>query len=78
MRYYKNFINGKWIEAKTDRTFESRNPAIWDEIIGIFPDSSKEDVDLAVESAKKIDLIKDGTAPVELEVIKWLIWMSSS
>ncbi|MEO0223797.1 MAG: aldehyde dehydrogenase family protein, partial [candidate division WOR-3 bacterium] len=53
MKHYKNFINGKWMDAKTDRTFESRNPANWDEIIGIFPDSSKEDVDLAVQSAKK-------------------------
>ncbi|MFZ8846584.1 MAG: aldehyde dehydrogenase family protein, partial [Candidatus Hydrothermia bacterium] len=53
MRYYKNFINGKWVDAKTDKTFESRNPANWDEVIGIFPDSSKEDLELAVESAKR-------------------------
>jgi len=28
-------------------------------------------IDLSYISAKKIDLIKDGIAPVELEVIEW-------
>ena len=49
---YQNFINGKWVEAHSGKTFENRNPAQWDEIVGIFPKSSKEDVDEAVRSAR--------------------------
>ncbi len=51
-RYY-NYINGEWIDSVTGRTFENRNPANWDEVIGVFPKSSKEDVEKAVEAAKK-------------------------
>jgi aldehyde dehydrogenase (NAD+) len=50
---YKNFINGKWVEAKSGKTFENRNPANWSEVLGIFPKSGKEDVDDAVNVARK-------------------------
>ncbi len=49
---FQNFINGKWIDAKSGRSFENRNPANWDEVIGIFPKSGKEDVDEAVKAAR--------------------------
>lgn len=52
MASYDNYINGKWVQAKDGRTFESRNPANTDEVIGIVPLSSKEDVDAAVKAAK--------------------------
>lgn len=48
---YQNFINGKWVDALGGETFENRNPADWEEVIGIFPRSTKEDVDRAVEAA---------------------------
>ncbi len=48
----KNYINGKWVDARSGRTFESRNPAHWNEVIGVLPDSSAEDVQQAVEAAK--------------------------
>jgi acyl-CoA reductase-like NAD-dependent aldehyde dehydrogenase len=48
---YKNHINGSWTSAIDGKTFENRNPANWDEIIGIFPDSNQKDVDEAVRSA---------------------------
>ncbi|HEY2138524.1 MAG TPA: aldehyde dehydrogenase family protein [Chthoniobacterales bacterium] len=51
-RIHKNFINGEWVEARQGRTFENRNPADHTEVIGIFPSSSKEDIDDAVEAAK--------------------------
>jgi aldehyde dehydrogenase (NAD+) len=51
MKKFQNFINGKWVDAKSGRTFENRNPANWDEIVGIFPKSGKEDVDEAVSAA---------------------------
>jgi aldehyde dehydrogenase (NAD+) len=50
---FKNFINGKWVDAKSGETFENRNPAHWDEVLGTFPKSSKEDVDDAVRAARK-------------------------
>lgn len=49
---FQNFINGKWVDAKSGKTFENRNPANWDEIVGIFPRSGKEDVEDAVKAAR--------------------------
>lgn len=51
-RKFQNFIGGKWVDAKSGKTFENRNPANWDEVLGIFPKSGKEDVDDAVKSAR--------------------------
>ena len=52
-KIYKNYINGRWVNSKSDETFKNRNPANWDEIIGIFPKSKKEDVEDAVSAAKE-------------------------
>ena len=49
---FQNFINGKWVDAKSGQTFENRNPANWDELVGTFPKSSKDDVDEAVRTAR--------------------------
>jgi acyl-CoA reductase-like NAD-dependent aldehyde dehydrogenase len=49
---YQNFINGKWVDASSGETFENRNPAKWNEVVGIFPKSSKADVEEAVKSAR--------------------------
>jgi len=51
-RKFQNFINGKWVDAQSGKTFENRNPANWDEVIGTFPKSGKEDVDQAVKAAR--------------------------
>ena len=50
---YKNFINGEWVAPRSGKTLENRNPANTDELIGIFPLSSQEDVDSAVAAAKE-------------------------
>lgn len=50
---FQNCIDGKWVDSKTGRTFENRNPANWNEVIGTFPLSSKEEVDQAVKAARK-------------------------
>jgi len=50
---YQNFINGKHVDAKSGKTFENRNPANWDEVLSTFPLSGKEDVDDAVNAARK-------------------------
>ena len=48
---YRNYIGGEWVEAAGGETFESTNPATG-ETIGVFPKSTDEDVDRAVEAAK--------------------------
>jgi malonate-semialdehyde dehydrogenase (acetylating) / methylmalonate-semialdehyde dehydrogenase len=48
----KNYINGQWVEAKTTRYQAVPNPATGETIAEV-PISSKEDVDDAVQSAKK-------------------------
>jgi alpha-ketoglutaric semialdehyde dehydrogenase len=48
---YKNFINGEWVAPKTGKTCENRNPANVDEIIGVFPVSTHDDVNAAVDAA---------------------------
>ncbi|MGC8898636.1 MAG: aldehyde dehydrogenase family protein [Bacteroidota bacterium] len=50
---FQNYIGGKWVDAKSGKTFEDRNPADWDEVVGVFPKSSKEDVDEAVKAARE-------------------------
>jgi alpha-ketoglutaric semialdehyde dehydrogenase len=52
MKKYQNFINGKWVDAKSGATFEDRNPANWDEVVGTFPKSGKDDVEEAVRAAR--------------------------
>ena len=46
-----NFIGGEWLPASSGRTFENRNPADRDDLVGIFPESGREDVEAAVDAA---------------------------
>ena len=48
---FKNFIGGEWVDAGSGETFETKSPATG-ETLGVFPRSSVEDVDRAVEAAK--------------------------
>jgi aldehyde dehydrogenase (NAD+) len=52
-RAYLNLVAGKWVSARSGRTFENRNPARPADLIGTFPDSGPEDVDAAVRAASK-------------------------
>lgn len=49
---FQNHINGEWSDALSQETFDNRNPANWDEVIGSFPNSGKADVEVAVRSAR--------------------------
>ena len=49
---FQNYLGGKWIPAGSGDTFESRNPANTDEVLGTFPRSTAEDVNQAVQAAK--------------------------
>lgn len=46
----KNFIGGEFVVTKGE-TFEKRNPASMDELLGVFPQSEQRDIERAVEAA---------------------------
>jgi aldehyde dehydrogenase (NAD+) len=46
----RNFVAGEWVSATSGETFERRNPANVDEVVGVFPDSDRTDVDAAVQA----------------------------
>jgi aldehyde dehydrogenase (NAD+) len=52
-REYNNYINGQWVASKSGKTFENRNPANQDDLIGTFQESTEADVNAAVEAAHK-------------------------
>ena len=51
-KVFKNFINGEWIDARGGRAIEDRNPANRDELVGMFPASTSQDVQDAIDAAK--------------------------
>ena len=48
---FLNSIGGRWVPARSGRTFPNRNPATG-EVLGEFPSSGPEDVNDAVEAAR--------------------------
>jgi len=48
---FQNYINGVWCDSSNGQTFENRNPANWDDVIGTFPLSTTDDVERAANSA---------------------------
>ncbi len=50
---YDNLIGGKWIPAASGKTILNLNPANHSDVVGAFPSSHAEDVDLAVAAAKQ-------------------------
>ena len=52
-KVYKNFIGGEWIESKSGKGIENRNPANTSDLVGIFPASDAHDVAHAVDAARE-------------------------
>ncbi len=55
LSWRRNFRTSSTASGRTQspgKTFENRNPAHWDEVVGIFPQSGKEDVEEAVRAAR--------------------------
>jgi acyl-CoA reductase-like NAD-dependent aldehyde dehydrogenase len=50
---FHNLIGGEWLPAASGKTILNVNPADYDDIVGSFPASDAEDVNLAVAAAKK-------------------------
>ncbi len=53
MKKYKLYINGKWMNSSSGKTFKSLNPANPNEVLGIFEKGNKKDVELAITAAEK-------------------------
>jgi len=49
---FKNYVDGEWVEARGGKGLENRNPANQQDLIGMFPSSTAEDVRDAIESAE--------------------------
>lgn len=48
----KSYINGQWVASKSGRVFEVQNPAT-EELIGICPESTTDDLNDAIQAASK-------------------------
>jgi acyl-CoA reductase-like NAD-dependent aldehyde dehydrogenase len=52
LKPYKLFIDGKWTAPSSDRTIPVMNPATGEQLTTV-PDANAEDVDHAVQSARR-------------------------
>ena len=52
-KVYKNFVNGEWVKSRGGKAFENRNPANTDELVGMFPLATEDDVNAAVDAARE-------------------------
>jgi aldehyde dehydrogenase (NAD+) len=53
IRTYRNFIDGAWVDSASGQVFENRNPANSTDLIGRFQQSSREDVERAIDAASR-------------------------
>ncbi len=51
MTVFKNYINGEWVDSKSETTFPNINPANTEETVGLFQASVAEDVSEACRAA---------------------------
>jgi len=50
---YTNYIDGRWAPSASGDTFENRNPARTDDLIGEFQKSTRRDVEAAIDAAAR-------------------------
>src|SRR2546425_13089225 len=53
MTTYRNFIDGSWVPSVSGDVFENRNPANTDDLIGVFQKSTRDDVERAIDAARR-------------------------
>jgi acyl-CoA reductase-like NAD-dependent aldehyde dehydrogenase len=67
---YQNFIDGRAVPSSSGETFENRNPANTDDLIGVFQQSTAADVDAAIAAAARAyDHWRLVPAPVRAEIL---------
>jgi len=70
VRMQGNSIGGEWIPSASGKTIENRNPADRDDLVGVFPDSGREDVEAAVAAARRaFPSWRDTPAPRRAEIL---------
>jgi acyl-CoA reductase-like NAD-dependent aldehyde dehydrogenase len=52
-REYANYVDGEWIKSSSGVTFENRNPANHDDLVGTFQESNGDDTAQAVDAAHR-------------------------
>ena len=52
-REYKNYVDGQWVASRSAKTFENRNPADREDLIGTFQESNADDLNTAVDAADR-------------------------
>src|SRR5438045_849640 len=52
-REYRNYIDGQWVATASGKTFENRNPANREDLVGTFQESDASDVSAAVDAADR-------------------------
>ncbi len=68
---FLNLIDGRWVPARSGKTFENRNPADHDDLVGLFQDSTEEDVHAAVAAARRaFDEWRLVPAPKRAEIVQ--------
>jgi alpha-ketoglutaric semialdehyde dehydrogenase len=66
----RNFVNGRWVESRSGRTIERRNPANGGEVVSVAPLSTREEVREAIAAAKAaFPGWRDTPAPVRGRVL---------
>src|SRR5204863_2603335 len=50
---YHNFIDGAWVPSVSGGVFENRNPANGDDLLGVFQQSTHDDVERAIDAARR-------------------------
>jgi acyl-CoA reductase-like NAD-dependent aldehyde dehydrogenase len=50
---YHNFIDGSWVPSVSGDLFENRNPANTDDLVGVFQQSTRQDVERAIDAARR-------------------------
>jgi aldehyde dehydrogenase (NAD+) len=53
MPMFENYIGGRWLQPQSGHTFEDRNPANSDDLVGSFPESTAAEALAAIAAAKE-------------------------
>lgn len=65
-----NFINGRWVESRSTKAAERRNPANLDELIGLAPLSTRDEAREAIHAARAaFPAWRDTPAPVRGRIL---------
>jgi acyl-CoA reductase-like NAD-dependent aldehyde dehydrogenase len=49
---FQSFIGGEWVGARSGETFETRNPANTDEVVGRYPKCGADDARETIDAAR--------------------------